>query len=123
MKTMTFKQFYRLNPIISPTRKKQFADVQKWFDEEFDGELYLQYIDPESSSLNDALLLASSLVPQNKSGKILLISDGEYRGINPLIAASEAQRRNIKIDLMRLNIDIEEDVGVRDLTTPKRLSS
>ena len=35
MKTMTFKQFYRLNPIITPTRKKQFADVQKWFDEEF----------------------------------------------------------------------------------------
>lgn len=97
--------------------------VEKWFDEKFDGELYLQYIDPESSSLNDALLLASSLVPQNKSGKILLITDGEYRGINPLIAASEAQRRNIKIDLMRLNLDLEEDVGVSDILLPIRVAS
>lgn len=97
--------------------------VEKWFDEEFDGELYLQLIDPESSSLNDALLIATSLIPQNKSGKILLLTDGEYRGVNPLIAAGEAQRRNIKIDMMRLNIDVEDDVGVSDILLPIRVAS
>lgn len=97
--------------------------IEKWFDEEFDGELYLKYIDPESSSLNDAILIGCSLIPHDKAGKILLISDGEYRGVNPLIAATEAQRRNIKIDIMRLNIDLDEDVGVKEINLPVRVAT
>ncbi len=97
--------------------------IEKWFDEEFDGEFYLKYIDPESSALNDAILIGCSLIPHDKAGKILLITDGEYRGVNPLIAAAEAQRRNLKIDIMRLNIDLDEDVGVKDIQLPVRVAT
>jgi Mg-chelatase subunit ChlD len=123
------KGFVRKALLLAPSNKMALVTfgknvaVEKWFDENFDGEIYLRYIDPESSSLNDALLLACSLIPNNKAGKVLLITDGEYRGVNPLIAATEAQRRNIKIDLMRLNLELDEDVGVSDISLPVRVAS
>ena len=66
------------------------ATVEKWFDDGFDGELFTSYVDPESSSLHDAILLGCSLLPVDKAGKIVLITDGEYRGVNPIVAVIEA---------------------------------
>jgi len=85
-------------------------------------EVYRKSIDPESSNLNDAVLMGLSIIPENRSGKIIVLSDGKYRGINPSKASSISMMRNIPIYYREVIGSFIEDLAVGNFNLPGSVS-
>lgn len=85
-----------------------------------------EYKNPYSSDLSDlsdGLKTANSLINPKRQTKILLLSDGEYTGINPQSEALIAKNQNAPIfyrDLMRSNIN---NLFVSDILVPSKVLS
>lgn len=61
-----------------------------------------QEVDPDGSDLAEALQLALSMIPANRNGRILILSDGRYTGASPLSVAAEASARSIPMGFVWL---------------------
>jgi uncharacterized membrane protein/Mg-chelatase subunit ChlD len=74
--------------------------------------------DPGGSNLGEAISRASSLIPTDSSGRILVLSDGNWTGKNPLKSAHEASKRAIPIDYRLLNRNNLDDLAILNFEVP-----
>ena len=79
-------------------------------------------MDPQGSNLAESLEKALALIPEGTSGKILLISDGQWTGKDPEEIAFKAAKRNIPIDFRFLARQTHRDLAVTRFDLPGLLN-
>jgi Mg-chelatase subunit ChlD/uncharacterized membrane protein len=79
---------------------------------------FVQEIDPDGSDLGGAISLAASLIPKERPGRIVVLSDGEGTGTPVAAAAHEATARGVPIDFRSVNRGDMPDVAVQSLDLP-----
>jgi Mg-chelatase subunit ChlD len=83
----------------------------------FTGELNL-----EASRLDKGIQRALSLIPEELTGRVMVISDGLWSGSDPRIPAFQAASRNIPIDFRWLSRDLVSDMAITSFNVPDILS-
>ncbi|HSG69032.1 MAG TPA: VWA domain-containing protein, partial [Planctomycetaceae bacterium] len=87
-------------------------------------EQYALQILPDGSDLNAALETALSLADRNRPTRILVLSDGEANGIDPVFAARKAREEKIPIDYrvferIRIGDVAIDSVGLPESVAPR----
>ncbi|HUR29450.1 MAG TPA: VWA domain-containing protein [Planctomycetota bacterium] len=80
-------------------------------------------IDGDGSDLGLALDTAVDLIPNDRPGSILLVSDGESNGHDALAAARRAAARSVRIDVRVVARDGTLDVSVERVELPDEVSA
>ena len=78
---------------------------------------------PEASDLAGGLESALAIVPADRPGRILLLSDGEYTGNSPIWSGREAGSRGLPIDYRQFSRVQRGDLAVERLVLPERVNS
>ncbi|MCP4916537.1 MAG: VWA domain-containing protein [Proteobacteria bacterium] len=78
-------------------------------------------VDPDGSDLAAGLDRALQLIPEERGGRILLISDGEETGRDVAAVARRAAARGIEIDVRSAERPAGEDLSVVQLDLPDRV--
>ncbi len=78
---------------------------------------------PYSSDLNTALETAMAIVPADRPGRILLLSDGEYTGSSPISAARQGAARGLPIDHRVFSRPEQGDIAVERIVLPHKVNS
>ncbi len=78
---------------------------------------------PDGSDLALALETALEIIPEARSGSILLLSDGEVRGRDPLPAARRAFGKNVRIDVIPYTRALESDLAIELIDLPQVTAS
>lgn len=81
-------------------------------------------VNPNGSDLNEALLTALDRVAADRPARILVLSDGESNGADPLFAARRARERGVPIDArlfehLRAGDTSIESVSLPDVVVPR----
>jgi Mg-chelatase subunit ChlD len=79
---------------------------------------FTNQVEPDASNLKEAIEKALSLIPQNSPGKILVISDGRWTGVDPLGASSKAATRGVAIDYRSLQRSTANDLAISQVDAP-----
>ena len=79
---------------------------------------FVQELDREGSDLGGAIALAASLIPPQRPGRLLVLSDGEANGSSLTAAAHEAAARGVPIDYRGFHRPGTADVAVESLDVP-----
>ena len=81
-------------------------------------------IDAEASNLSGALDAASELIPPERTGRVLLISDGRATGLDARAAARRLLARGISVDVRAVGRDDSGlDVAVTSLSVPPSVAA
>jgi Mg-chelatase subunit ChlD len=80
--------------------------------------VFARAVDRDGSNLGSALELALAVLPAQRPGSILLVSDGESNGRDPIAAARAAFARGVRIDVQPLALLLGSDVAVESLDAP-----
>ncbi|HEY3451334.1 MAG TPA: VWA domain-containing protein [Myxococcales bacterium] len=81
-------------------------------------------VDGEASDLASALHAAEQLMPESRSARVLVLSDGRATGGDPMAAARRLALRGVPIDFRLLaRQEAKADVAVLDLEAPTSLTS
>jgi len=81
-------------------------------------------IDGEASNLSAALDAAGDLIPPDRSGRVLVISDGRASGLDARAAARRLAARGIPVDTRWLGReDVSLDVAVSSLAVPPAVAA
>jgi len=80
--------------------------------------VFVQEIDPDGSDLGGAISLATSLIPRERPGRLIVLSDGEANGSPVASAAHEAAARGIPIDYRALSRGEAADLAVESIDLP-----
>ncbi len=83
---------------------------------------FVKEINPDGSDLHDAILTALDRVNPNRPARILVLSDGESNGRDPLVAARRAREAGVPVDCRvfeRLKVG---DVAVESVQMPELVS-
>lgn len=75
-------------------------------------------IDADGSDLGDAVETALQMIPEGRNGAILVISDGEYNGKDPVPIARRAFSRDVKIHTRALARPADPDLAVERVDLP-----
>ncbi len=84
---------------------------------------FVNVVDDNQSNLADALDMALTLIPAESSGRILVLSDGQYTGAAPNQAAARAAARNIAVDHRLYRRPRADDVAIIDLAAPETVQA
>ena len=79
---------------------------------------FVQEIDSDGSDLGGAIALAASLIPRERPGRLIVLSDGEANGAPVVAAAHEAAARGIPIDFRGISRNEAADLAVESLDLP-----
>jgi Mg-chelatase subunit ChlD len=79
---------------------------------------FVQQIDPDGSDLGGAISLAASLIPPQRPGRVLVLSDGEATGASVAAAAHEMAERGVPVDFRPINRGAVGDIAVESLELP-----
>jgi Mg-chelatase subunit ChlD len=79
---------------------------------------FVQEVDPDGSDLGGAIALATSLIPRERPGRLIVLSDGEANGSPVTVAANEAAARGVPIDFRSLARNESVDLAVESLDVP-----
>ena len=79
---------------------------------------FVQEIDADGSDLGAAISLAASLIPRERPGRLIVLSDGEANGEPVVAAAHEAAARGIPIDFRGITRSEAADLAVESLDLP-----
>ena len=79
---------------------------------------FIQEVDRDGSDLGGAISLAASLIPRERPGRIVVLSDGEANGAAVAGAAHEAAARGIPIDIRAFSRGEAADIAVESLDLP-----
>jgi len=79
---------------------------------------FVQEVDPDGSDLGGAISLAASLIPRERPGRLIVLSDGEANGAPVLAAAHEVAGRGIPIDFRGITRSEAADLAVESLDLP-----
>ena len=94
------------------------ARIERLPEEFSDASAFVQEIDPDGSDLGGAIALAGSLIPRERPGRLIVLSDGEANGAPVAAAAHEASARGIPIDFRGLTRNEAADLAVESLDLP-----
>ncbi|KKK85393.1 hypothetical protein LCGC14_2773740, partial [marine sediment metagenome] len=72
----------------------------------------------DASNLNDALDMALSLIPPESPGRIMVLSDGRWTGLNPTSSATRAAARRIAVDYRCIEHTTANDTAIVRLDAP-----
>ncbi len=93
-----------------PQRDARFQDFQR-------------ALDADASDIGGALDAALALVPRDREGSLLLVSDGESNGRDPLAVARSAFARGVRIDVRPLSRGAEPDLAVERIELPPEVGA
>lgn len=79
---------------------------------------FVQQVDGDGSDLGSAIALAASLIPRERPGRLIVLSDGESNGAPVDAAAHEAAVRGLAIDFRLFRRADAGDVAVESLDLP-----
>jgi Mg-chelatase subunit ChlD len=79
---------------------------------------FVREVDADGSDLGGAISLAASLIPRERPGRLLVLSDGEANGAPVEAAAYEAASRGIPIDFRLFSRSETADIAVESLDVP-----
>jgi Mg-chelatase subunit ChlD len=79
---------------------------------------FVQDLDRDGSDLGGAIRLAASLIPPQRPGRLIVISDGEATGSSVAAGAQEAAARGLPIDFRAASRGDLADVAVESLNHP-----
>jgi len=79
---------------------------------------FIREVDPDGSDLGGAISLAASLIPRERPGRLIVLSDGESNGAPVEAAAYEAASRGIPIDFRLFSRSETADIAVESLDVP-----
>lgn len=79
---------------------------------------FIQEVDADGSDLGGAIALAASLIPRERPGRLVVISDGEANGAPVMAAAHEAAARGLPIDFRAFSRSEGADIAVESLDLP-----
>lgn len=72
----------------------------------------------DSSNMAEGIDLALSLIPEDSSGRIILVSDGLWNGNSPQSSAMNALKRGIPIDYRYIGQESSNDLAVININVP-----
>lgn len=84
---------------------------------------FVRVVDRDGSNLGDALDTALALIPKERSGAVLLVSDGESNGREPLGVARAALARGVRIDTVPVVREAGADVAVERIDLPEEVGA
>jgi hypothetical protein len=79
---------------------------------------FVQDVDRDGSDLGGAIGLAASLIPRERPGRLIVLSDGESNGAPVDAAAFEAASRRLPIDFRLFSRGEAADIAVESLDLP-----
>jgi Mg-chelatase subunit ChlD len=79
---------------------------------------FVQQVDADGTDLGGAIGLAVSLIPSERRGRLVVLSDGEANGTPVIAAAQEAAARGIPIDYRLFSRGETADIAVESLDLP-----
>jgi Mg-chelatase subunit ChlD len=79
---------------------------------------FVQEVDRDGSDLGGAIGLAASLIPRERPGRLIVLSDGEANGAPVVAAAHEAGARGLPIDFRLFSRGEAADIAVESLDLP-----
>jgi hypothetical protein len=79
---------------------------------------FVQQVDVDGSDLGGAISLATSLIPRERPGRLIVLSDGEANGAPAIAAAHDAAARGIPIDYRSIDRGNTADIAVESLDLP-----
>ncbi len=85
------------------------------------GRLNDTHIEAYASDLRSGLEQAASLIPDNRSARIFIHSDGQYTNRDPNALAPQLRTRNIPVDVMLIRETAEADAAILDIELPMDL--
>jgi len=77
----------------------------------------------DASDLSEGLQTALNIAGENRIGRILILSDGEYTGAGPLHEAQIARQRNIPIFYRNLRRLPQFNLSIREIDLPNKILS
>jgi len=77
----------------------------------------------DHSDLARGLETALSLIPQDASGRILLLSDGKHTGTDPRPFALQAASRGIAVDFRHFRRSLADDTAIVKLSAPESVTA
>lgn len=86
-------------------------------------EQWTRAIDRDGSNVGEALETALALIPNERNGSIVLLSDGESNGREPLSAARTAFARGVRIDTLPVTRAVGADIAVERLEVPEEVGA
>ena len=101
--------------IVTYGREPRIERLPEAFGEAAD---FVQQVDAEGSDLGGAIGLAGSLIPRERRGRLIVLSDGEANGTPVMAAAHEAAARGIPIDYRAFSRGDAADIAVESLDLP-----
>lgn len=79
---------------------------------------FLHDVDQDGSDLGAAIALAASLIPRERPGRLIVLSDGESNGTPAMAAAHDAAARGVPIDYRLFTRGETADIAVESLDLP-----
>jgi Mg-chelatase subunit ChlD len=94
------------------------ARIEQLLEEQSRLSEFVQQVDDEGSDLGAAIALGASLIPPERPGRLIVLSDGEATGESTLTAAHDASARGIRVDVRSFGSPAGNDVAVESLDVP-----
>lgn len=101
--------------IVTYGREARIERLPEAFAEAAD---FVQQVDADGTDLGGAIGLAASLIPRERRGRLVVLSDGEANGAPVTAAAQEAAARGIPIDYRAFSRSGGADIAVDALDLP-----
>lgn len=79
---------------------------------------FLQEVDGDGSDLGGAIGLAATLIPKDRRGRVVVLSDGEANGAPVAAMAHEAAARGLPIDFRLFGRGDTADIAIESLDLP-----
>ncbi|GAB4271914.1 MAG: VWA domain-containing protein [Candidatus Rifleibacteriota bacterium] len=79
-------------------------------------------INAEASNLSEGIEKALALIPSESSGRIVVISDGQWTGRDPRLSAFKAAKRGIPVDFRLVTRSYAKDLAITSFRLPGLLS-
>jgi Mg-chelatase subunit ChlD len=79
-------------------------------------------VKPDATNLSQALQLSLSLIPQKSSGRVLILSDGRWTGLDPARQVAQAAARKVALDYFTMQRSSVNDVAIDRIDAPRTVS-
>ena len=87
---------------------------------EFPG--FVHEVAPDQSGLSDGLEAAMAVLPTDANGRVLVVSDGQWTGRDPLPVAARAAGRALGVDYRLLRRPGVSDVSIERVSAPQSVT-
>ena len=98
------------------------ASLEQGQSEAFGWKQLQKAIDADGTDIAHAIERGLALIPPGRQGTLLLMTDGESTGSDPLPAAREAVRRGIRIDVAPFRRGEANDLAVEEIAAPDEVA-